>query len=146
MSPQAVANVELVEAMMGLVERNEQQPLAELVDEHAHPDVEWTPLIAVAIEGVYRGRDGVRRFFEDLLDSFEVRYHELEFRQFGDDVVLALCRMDLRGRESGVETSTHAGTVYEFKDGQLRRGRVYDDHAEAVSAAEALASNEDVDA
>ena len=143
MSASAVANVELVEAMMDLIERDEQQALAELVDEHAHPEIEWMPLIAAAVEGVYQGRDGVRRFLDDLLSSFEVRYRELEFRQLGDRVVLVLCRMDLRGRESGVETSTHAGTVYEFENHLIRRGRVYGDQAEAVSAAEALASDGD---
>lgn len=142
MSSDSLANVELVEATMDLVERNEQQALAELVDEHAHRDAEWTPLIAAAIEGVYRGREGLRRFFEDLLSSFEVRYRERELRQLGDNLVLLLCRMDLRGRESGVETSTRVGTVYEFENGQLRRGRVYDDQAEAVSAAQAVAVHE----
>ena len=141
MSAPAVANVELVGAMMELIERDEQQALGELVEEHAHPEVEWMPLIAAAVEGGYHGRDGARRFFEDLLSSFEVRYHELEFRQLDDDVVLVLCRMGLRGRESGVETSTRAGTVYEFENGLIRRGRVYDDQPEAVSAAQALAAD-----
>jgi hypothetical protein len=32
-------------------------------------------------------------------------------------------------------------TVYEFENGLIRRGRVYDDRAEAVSAAQALAGD-----
>jgi ketosteroid isomerase-like protein len=140
-SAPAVANVEIVEAMMDLIERDDRQALGGLVDEHAHPQVEWMPLIGAAVEGGYHGRDGVRRFLEDLLSAFEVRYRECEFRQLGDRVVLSLCWMDLRGRESGVETSTHAGTVYEFERGLIRRGRVYDDQAEAISAAEALAAD-----
>jgi ketosteroid isomerase-like protein len=142
-SAPAVTNVELVEAMMDLIERDDQQALAELVDEHVHPEIEWMPLIAAGVEGVYHGRDGIRRFLEDLLSSFEVRYHELELRQLGDRVVLSLCRMDLRGRASGVETSTRPGTVYEFENGLIRRGRVYDDQAEAIAAAQSLASDED---
>ena len=140
MSAPTVANVELVEAMMDLIERDEREALAELVDEHTHPEVEWTPLIAVAMEGAYHGREGIRRFLEDLLSAFAVRYHERDLRQLGDRIVLSLFRMDLRGRESGVQTSTRAGTVYEFENGLIRRGQVYDDQAEAVSAAEALVS------
>jgi hypothetical protein len=97
MSAPAVAKVELVEAMMDLIERDEQHALTELVDEHAHPEIEWMPLIAAGVEGVYHGRDGVRRFVEDLNDL-------------------------------------------------IRRGRVYSDQAEALSAADALASEEMRDA
>ena len=143
MSAPPVANVDVVEAMMDLIERNEQQALAELVDEHAHPEVEWMQLIGAGVEGGYHGRHGIRRFLDDLLSSFEVRYHDRELRQLGDRVVLSLFRMDLRGRESGVETSIHGGTVYEFEHGLIRRGRVYDDQAEAASGAEALVSDGD---
>jgi ketosteroid isomerase-like protein len=136
MSPETDVNVEFVEAAMDLIERGDQQALHDLIDGRVHPEAELTPLISLGVEGVYEGPDGVRRFFDDLLDAFEVRYSERELRPVGDGVVLVLCRMGLRGRESGAEVVQHVGTVYEFEGELFRSARVYEDQSEATEAAE----------
>jgi ketosteroid isomerase-like protein len=128
-------NVEFVEAVMDLIEQGDQDALRELIEGRVHPEAELTPLISLGVEGVYEGPDGVRRFFDDLLDAFEVRYSDRELRVVGDGVVLVLCRMALRGRESGVEVVQEIGTVYEFEGERFRSARVYDDQPEAIEAA-----------
>jgi ketosteroid isomerase-like protein len=132
-------NVEFVEAAMDLIERGDQRALHELIEGRVHPEAELIPLISLGVEGVYEGPDGVRRFFDDLLDAFEVRYSDRELRVVGDGVVLVLCRMALRGRESGAEVVQDVGTVYEFEGEQFRGARVYEDQAEATQAAEGAA-------
>jgi hypothetical protein len=132
-------NVEFVEAAMDLIERADQQALHELIEGRVHPEAELTPLISHGVEGVYEGPDGVRRFFDDLLETFEVRYSDRELRVVGEGVVLVLCRMALRGRESGAEVVQDVGTVYEFEGNRFRGARVYDDQAEATQAAEGAA-------
>jgi SnoaL-like domain len=135
-------NLEFVEAVMNLIERGDCEALYELIEGRVHPEAEWVPLIAEAMEGDYHGPEGVRRFFGDLLDAFEVSYDERDLRSLGEGVVLVLCRMTLRGRESRAEVVSRVGTVYEFEGEQLRHGRVYDDQAAAEAAAEELASAE----
>jgi hypothetical protein len=132
--------MEFVEGAMDLIEQGDHESLHELIDGRVHPEAELTPLISLGVEGVYEGPDGVRRFFDDLLDAFEVRYSERELRPVGEGIVLVLCRMVLRGRESGVEIDRRVGTVYEFEGEQVRGARVYDDQAEAVAVAEAASS------
>ena len=136
------ANAAFVEDAMDLIERGDQRALHELIEGRVHPEAELIPLISLGVEGVYEGPDGVRRFFDDLLDAFEVRYTERELRTIGDEVVLVLCRMALRGRESGAEIVQDVGTVYAFEGERFRGARVYDDQAEAIEAAEAAASVE----
>jgi ketosteroid isomerase-like protein len=140
--PSPGANLDFVEGAMDLIERGDRESLYELIDGRVHPEAELTPLISLGVEGVYEGPEGVRRFFDDLLDAFEVRYLDRELRQVGDGVVVVLCRMRLRGRESGAELVQNVGTVYEFEGEQVHRARVYDQQAEATAAAEAAASVE----
>jgi hypothetical protein len=132
-------NLEFVEEVMDLIERGDREAFYELIKGRVHPEAEWVPLIAEAVEGEYHGPDGIRRFVDDLLEAFEVGYSERDLRSPGEGLILVLCRMTLRGRESGVEIVSDVGTVYEFEGDQLRRGRVYDDQAAAEAAAGELA-------
>src|SRR6266542_3314292 len=66
-------------------------------------DGEWKPAMAAAVEGkVYRGHAEIRRYYDDLLESFaEVRAEDPEFRDLGDRV-LVLYRLIVRGRDSDI--------------------------------------------
>jgi hypothetical protein len=132
-------NVEKIARTLCAVEANDRELLARLTEAEVHPDCEFVPLIGAGLEGSYRGPDGVSRFFDDLLNAFEVSYLDRDLRPVGEESVLLLCRIRLRGRESEIEMVLEVGTIYEFEDGLLSRGRVYRGHAESLSAAEALA-------
>jgi ketosteroid isomerase-like protein len=120
------------------IQRRDRELGERWVAEHWHEDCEWVPLIA-GVEGssTYRGRQGVLEFFDDFIGSFDVRYRDAEFKEVGD-VVVFLARMELRGRESGVEISREVGAVYEFDGDLIRRGKAYDSHAAALASAEEL--------
>ena len=64
-----------------------------------HDEVEAFPRLA-AVEGGYRGHDGVRRWWAQLLGGFpDVHVEILEVRDLGEFIVLAL-RLRGRGAES----------------------------------------------
>ena len=54
-----------------------------------HPDIEFTSLIRESEGGVYRGRDGVREFFESLLEVLSDWSPELDsFEDHGDRMLV----------------------------------------------------------
>ena len=136
--PASESNLEIVSRAIESIEAGNVERFVELIEEVVHPEVEWSPLIAPAVEGTYRGRDRLAAFFEDFTGSFEVTYKDRELHPIGDDAVLLTCVLVLKGRESGVEVEQEMGSVFEFEDGQLRRGRAYPTHAEAREVAEAV--------
>ena len=92
----------------------------------------YAPLLA---ELVYRGHEGVRRFWRDSLTVFsgiELRVEDL--LAAGDDV-LAAVREDEVGRGSGVPVTNLHYAVWTFADGKAVRLRVFDDLDEARAAA-----------
>ena len=72
--------------------------------EIAHPDIEVRPSIVGGPErDVYRGRDGVRRFFADVEAAWaDFRIEVDEFRDLGGATVLILGRSFARGEGSGI--------------------------------------------
>jgi hypothetical protein len=130
---------EMLRATAETIERKDREAGERQVAEFWHEDCEWVPLLAgVEGEGTYRGHDGVLRFFEDFMGTFDVRYRGYEFRQIGDAVVW-LTAMELRGRGSGIQVERELGVVYEFDGDLIRQGRAYDSHPAALAAAEELA-------
>jgi ketosteroid isomerase-like protein len=125
-------NVEIVRKNLEAFQRGQFDSVTELWDS----DGEWMPAMAGVVENkVYRGHAGLRRYFDELFESFsKVRLHDTEFRDLGNRV-LALHRLSVRGRDSGVAIDQQGGTVYELRGGKIVHGRSYLSHAEALKAA-----------
>src|SRR6185503_15306835 len=67
-----------------------------------------------AVEGAYRGHDGVRRFMADNVENFEkFEPNYPDIRDLGDRV-LAIGTIHVRGRGSGVETDIPAAGIATF--------------------------------
>jgi ketosteroid isomerase-like protein len=125
-------NLEVPRRLIDAYSRGDTPSFLEELD----PDVEWIPIMA-ALEGrVYRGRERVRQWLEDLArdwEYFEPRYEE--YRDLGDRV-LVFGRWRARGRVSGVELENQPATwLYEIKDGKVMRMRTFTNRAEALEAA-----------
>jgi ketosteroid isomerase-like protein len=100
------------------------------------PDFEWSPSM-VAIEGeIFRGREGIEKYFGSLNDAWE-RFHILRdgFRDVPDHLVIMLGRLEGRGKASGVQIVESLGMVFDFRDGEISRIRGFLDHGEALRAA-----------
>jgi ketosteroid isomerase-like protein len=130
----AEENVATILRFHDAMEAADREVLDAMLEEIAHPDCEWAPLVAT-VEGGYRGKAETRRFFGDFLESFDVRYEDREVEAIGEVGVLVRCTMVLRARESGVPLQQEMGVLYELENGLFRRGRAYPSHAEAEAAA-----------
>jgi ketosteroid isomerase-like protein len=125
-------NVEIVKLALAAFSGGEAEAFADLTT----PDVEWKTGLG-AIEGgeIFRGREGVERYFERLSSAWdEFRFIAEEFRD-RDDVVLVLGRLEGRGRGGGVPVDSPVGAVWELRGGRIWRLRAYLDQAEATEVA-----------
>jgi ketosteroid isomerase-like protein len=105
--------------------------------EAAHPEVEWSSGIQRLVEGtrtVWRGRDEVRRFWDEWHALWDLSIQISEFRDIGDTIV-ALGRMQIRGKASGIDLDQSVAYVVEFDGGLIRKMSAYLDEAEALEAA-----------
>ncbi len=88
----------------------------------------------------YRGRDGLRRFRETLLEAWE--FFRAEPRELVDrgDVVGAILDLHAKGRGSGAEVRLTFHHAFHFRDGLADRWTSFPTLDEAIEAAEASQS------
>jgi ketosteroid isomerase-like protein len=100
------------------------------------PNIEWDASNAPMpdISGVYRGRDAVRRWWQEWLAAWENILFEYELIEAGDRVV-ALINQRMRGRSTGIEVPVGKyAQVFRFRDGFLVHWKLYMDQSEALEA------------
>ena len=98
-----------------------------------HADVEAVPRVA-AIEGAYHGHDGIRRWWEHLVDFLpDIVLDVVTVRDLGG-LTVATTRM--RGHGAGSDTPLDEAfwTAAEWRDGKCLWWGTYDTEAEAVQA------------
>jgi ketosteroid isomerase-like protein len=104
-------------------------------------DVEFLPLTGTRVEtGGYRGHDGVRAYFAEARELWDVlEPHGVEYREVGDHVLVAgHCRV--RGRTSGAESDPACAWVIGVRDGKIISHRTCASFDEALELAGADAS------
>jgi ketosteroid isomerase-like protein len=124
-------NVELAKRAIGAFNRSDIDAFAALTT----PDFEWSPSM-VAIEGeIFRGREGIERYFGSLSSAW--RSFTILADRFRDlaDLVVMLGQLEGRGKASGVRIVEPLGMVFELRDGEISGIRGYLDHDEALQAA-----------
>lgn len=108
--------------------------------EWAHANGEWVSDIARRFEGsqkVYRGRDGMREYWDEWRTVWNLAVEVREIRDHGD-LVLTLAHVSGHGRTSGVALDSEVAYVATFDEaGLLLRVRSYMDPAEALAAVQA---------
>jgi uncharacterized protein len=125
-------NVELVRRSFEAMSAWDIDELLRLYDR----DVEFLPLTGTRVEsGGYRGHEGVRAYFaeaRELWDVLEPEGHE--YRDLGDHVVVAgHCRV--RGRTSGAESDPACAWAVGIRDGKIVSHRTCATYEEALEAA-----------
>jgi ketosteroid isomerase-like protein len=126
-------NVERVQEAVEAMNRGDfEAPL-----ERAHPDIEWRTLDAFPDAGTYHGPEGVRAFFQTWLDTFRgFRLHLEKCEAVDEHHVIAMVRVSGEGAESGVEVASPPFfQLFEFRDGLLIRGQMFQTESEALEAA-----------
>jgi ketosteroid isomerase-like protein len=102
-----------------------------------HPEIDWRAVEGAADDaGVLRGRDAMRRYYEDWIDAFEMITTTVEevLLDEGECLVVKL-RVAGRGRASGAPADSHYFVAYTIRDGLILRGREYATGEEAVAGA-----------
>ena len=112
--------------------------------EHFHPDAEYDITAAIGpFAGMYYGRDAIRNFLADYFETWEyVRMEPEDFLEVGENRVVVLLRMHMRGKGSGVEVEARTNNVWTLRDGKAVRMAVYNNKAEALQAAGAVELSE----
>jgi ketosteroid isomerase-like protein len=102
----------------------------------AHPEMEFFSAITRHAEGderAFRGPTEMRRFWDEWHSLWSLHIDVSDIRDLGDTVV-ALGRMQTRGKASGVELESPVAYVFEFDEGLFRKVRAYLNLSEALKA------------
>lgn len=105
-----------------------------------HPEIEWRAVDGAADDvGVIRGREALRRYYEDWIDTLaELRAEVEEILYEDDDRVAAVIRNSGRGRASGVPTMGRYYVACIVREGRIVAGREYATREEALEAVRQL--------
>ena len=99
-----------------------------------HPDA-VLELQNAALEGEYSGHDGLRRFFADFAESWEMaELHCPNVRDLGDRV-LGLGTMRTIGRGSRIEQEGPVAFVASYRDGLCTHVKDYGEWGQALESA-----------
>jgi ketosteroid isomerase-like protein len=104
--------------------------------EHFHADAEYDITAAIGpYAGMYYGRPAIRNFLAEYLESWEyVRMEPEDIAEAGEDHVVVLLRLHMRGKGSGIEVDAQTVNLWTMRDGSAVRMAVYNDKAYALKA------------
>jgi ketosteroid isomerase-like protein len=128
----AQENVEIVEQFTRLFAAGDRDRWREYFD----PEVVWdTSASGMPSAGVYRGHEGVERFFRDWLAIWsEYEIEASDFIEAGDAVAVVF-RQAGTGRGSGVRIERDFFGVYDLTDSKVVRFRLFESREQALEAA-----------
>jgi uncharacterized protein len=107
------------------------------------PEVEWdnsTGLGGITGGGVYRGHEGLRRFFREWREAWEYPEHVPEELFDAGDHVISVATVQNRGRVSGVEVEWTQCGVWTIQEGKIVRVAWFRTRSAALEAAVGLFS------
>ena len=126
----ASSEVDVVRRGYDLWNERDADALTELFSE----DAEIHSAVARAEgEGVYRGREGVREWLRNVVDTVGFVMEPTQFLSYRG-FVLSLVVAHARGPESGIDVDQEYGLVHEVRAGKIRLLQSYLDPAEAIEA------------
>jgi ketosteroid isomerase-like protein len=105
------------------------------VSEFFDDDIEWRTAAEDPDAATHRGREALKRYVEQWMESFEGLRAETEEVIDVDDRVFTWVRWTGRGRSSGVESDWHLAVVYTLQAGKVVRAEEYFDRTEGLAAA-----------
>ena len=126
-------NVEIVRRAFDAFNRGDLDLLA---SEFYDPQVEWKTSREDPDAATHRGREAVRRYFDQWRESFEGLHADVEdYIDASNDRVFTWVRWTGRGRESGIDTEWWLAIVSTLRGSTILRVEEYFDRAEGLVAA-----------
>ena len=103
----------------------------------AHPDFEVVvPPELSAEPDIYRGHDGIRRYFESFGGALEeIHFQPQRFWEAGGDVVVVTVRLTARGSQTSIPIEQRYAQVWTLRDGRAISARTYPSLSDALRAA-----------
>jgi len=124
-------NVELVRLAVDATNRRDLATLDAIWSEEG----EFHSTFAASEGRVFRGRQGIRDYFETLGDVFDdMRIEIEEITDAGEDRIVVVVRVIGRGKGSGVNVEQRNWTVWTFVDSKIARIDSYMNRTEALEA------------
>ena len=103
------------------------------------PDCEYRPALEGGVQGgggVYRGHDGIRRWWRDMEEAWREWSTEIhEIRDLGHQRVLVLGVFRAQGRHTGIAFESPLAQVVETRAGKVVSSQDYFDQDAALEAA-----------
>jgi len=129
----SAADVKLLRENLATLADQGYEALLPLVD----PEFEMETLPGMAAEPqIYRGPDGVRRWWESFYEVMdEVRLEPTEFHDAGPGKVVLAFRLHARGQASGLEVAQDACMLCRLRDEKLIGLELFFTLDEALAAA-----------
>ncbi len=123
------ADVEMVRSGFETLAREGVEGLLPLI----HPEFEMTTPPGLAAEpDTYRGREGMRRYWDSFGDGMEdIEFLPLELEDLGGGHVLNRALLRGRGRTTGIEVSQEVVLVWEVRDAMAYKVNVFASGEEA---------------
>jgi ketosteroid isomerase-like protein len=100
------------------------------------PEAEWRPLPMMPDQGPFHGHEGVRRFWEGWLETFQDFEAVVDEIIDSDDHVVVMARVRGRGTDSGASVEApRFATVWTVGEGRITRVVMYTTKTDALTAA-----------
>jgi ketosteroid isomerase-like protein len=127
----SVSNAELVRLAVDAANHRDLTTLDALWSEEG----EFHSTFAASEGRVFRGRQGVRDYFDTLGEVFDdMRIEIEEITDVGEDRLVVVLRVSGRGKGSGVNVEQRNGQVWTFVEGKVARIDSYMNSTDAFKA------------
>jgi ketosteroid isomerase-like protein len=128
-APVSRKNVEIVRRQAEAVNRRDVDAVLSDMD----PEIEFIPRRA-AVQGTYHGHKGVRDFFADTFETFDLfEATNEEVHDLGDRIV-SIGKLRIRGKGSGVEVTVPTAIVLALRNGKIARFEDFSERSKALEA------------
>src|SRR2546428_12508991 len=123
-------NVELLRRLIEAFNAREVEAFIAYCD----PSIEFKSVFAAVGGAIYRGHDGLRKYFRDLADAWgdEIRVEPEAYFDLGEQTLLLLL-FHGRGRHSGVEVAGAYALLARWRDSLIVYMKSYAHRHEALS-------------
>jgi ketosteroid isomerase-like protein len=123
-------NVELVREAFERLNRGDVDGVVELCDESFVIDMSER----VFNPHVYRGHEGIRRFYDDVVEAWEYYRWNVEDALTAKDAVVAMLHCLGHGRGSGLDIDWRVAWIWTVREGRATSLRFYRDRERALEA------------
>jgi len=124
-------NAEIVRRIYGLLNRGDAEGVIELCDDDFLMDMTER----VFNPDIYRGHDGIRRFYDGVRDAWASYQWDVEETRITDDTVVAMLHCEGQSREGGPGVDWRVAWLWKLRRGRAVSVRFYRHRAEALKAA-----------